>query len=288
MILDYNQLIKMLEDYDQRAKAFFRILPLLFLSLLLPANQSSSKEFVSLPSDTQSNPSLERAKSIFLNYHKNPMLLDETIQILEGSLKQNPKDVDTLIFLSRVWLTYGFVKAKNKEERIAAFKNGKAIGQKAIDVSPDNPDAHFFFVANLSTLGQVQGILNSLFMLPRVRKEIDTILDLDPDHAYGIAMQGLLFTYLPAILGGDLKIGESYLRRSVRLDPHTSSTKIYLGINLRRQKRYDEAKEVFKEIIDEKNPKVYPDWHINRRWARWWIERLNEETKAEKGQANSR
>jgi tetratricopeptide (TPR) repeat protein len=278
----------MVEDYNQKPKSFFKILPLLIISLLVHYNESFSKEFVSLPSDTQSNPNLEKAKSIFLNYHKNPKILDETIGILEGVVKQNPTDVDTLIFLSRVWLTYGFVKATNKEERIAAFRNGKEIAQKAIDISPTNPDAHFFFVANLSTLGQMQGILNSLFMLPRVRKEIDTILELDPDHAYGIAMQGLLFTYLPSILGGDLKIGESYLRRSVMLDPHTSSTKIYLGINLKRQKRYDEAKEVFKEIIDEKNPKVYPDWYINRRWARWWIARLNEETKTEKDQSTSR
>jgi tetratricopeptide (TPR) repeat protein len=278
----------MVEDYSQRLKSLLKVLPLLLISLLLHFNQSFCREFVSLPSDTQSNPNLEKAKSIFLNYHKNPMLLDETIGILEGVLKQNPADVDTLIFLSRVWLTYGFVKAANKEERISAFRNGKEIAQKAIDIAPNNPDAHFFFVANLSTLGQTQGILNSLFMLPRVRKEIDTILNLDPNHAYGIAMQGLLFTYLPSILGGDLKIGESYLRRSVMLDPHTSSTKIYLGINLKKQKRYDEAKQVFKEIIDDKNPKVYPDWYINQRWARWWIARLNEMTKTEKNHSTSR
>jgi tetratricopeptide (TPR) repeat protein len=276
------------EDYVERPKSSIKILLLLLFSLLLHSNQSFTKEFVSLPSDTQSNPNLEKAKFIFLNYHKNPMLLDETIKILEGIASQNPTDVDTLIFLSRVWLTYGFVNAKNREERIIAFRNGKEIAQKAIDISPNNPDAHFFFVANLSTLGQVQGILNSLFMLPHVRKEIDTILELDPHHAYGIAMQGLLFTYLPPILGGDLKIGESYLRQSVALDPHTSSTKLYLGTNLKMQKRYDEAKKVFKEIIDEKNPKVYPDWYINRRWARWWIARLNEETKTEKGHSTSR
>jgi tetratricopeptide (TPR) repeat protein len=278
----------MVEDYNQKPKSFYKILPLLLFSLLVHFNESFSKEFVSLPSNTESNTNLEKAKSIFLNYHKNPMILDETIGILEGIVKQTPTDVDALIFLSRVWLTSGFVKAKNKEERISAFRNGKDIAQKAINISPKNPDAHFFFVANLSTLGQTQGILNSLFMLPRVRKEIDTILELDPDHAYGIAMEGTLLTYLPAMLGGDLNLGESYLRKSVMLDPHTSSTKIYLGINLKRQKRYDEAKEVFKEIIDEKNPQVYPDWYINRRWARWWITRLNEEIKNEEDQSTSR
>ncbi|MBI4228750.1 MAG: hypothetical protein HY693_03405 [Deltaproteobacteria bacterium] len=269
-------------------KSLFKILPLLLISLLIHFNESFSKEFVSLRSNTESNPSLEKAKSVFLNYHKDPMILDKTIEILEGIMGQNPSDVDTLIFLSRVWLTCGFVKAANKEERISSFRNGKEIAQRAIDLSPQNPDAHFFFVANLSSLGQTQGIFNSLFMLPRVRKEIDTILELDPDHAYGLAMEGTLLTYLPSVLGGDLKIGESYLRRSIMLDPHTSSTKIYLGINLKRQKRYDEAKAVFKEIIDEKNPKVYPDWYINRKWAMWWIARLNEEIRNGEDQSTKR
>lgn len=278
----------MFEHYNQLPKTFFKIVALLLISLLVHSNESWSEEFASLKSAGQTNENLEKAKSIFLSYHKNPMILDETIGILEGVVKQDPSDTESLIFLSRVWLTYGFVKAKNKQERIAAFSNGRDIAEKAIDISPDNPDARFFFVANLSTLGQTQGIVKSLFMLPRVRKEIDTILRLDPDHAYGVAMQGLLFTYLPSILGGDLRIGESYLRRSVMLDPHTSSTRIYLGINLKKQKRYEEAKEVFEQILYERNPKVYPDWYINRKWARWWISRLNEKIKEEKAKPASR
>ncbi|MFQ5788282.1 MAG: tetratricopeptide repeat protein, partial [Thermodesulfobacteriota bacterium] len=117
-------------------------------------------------------------------------------------------------------------------------------------------------------------------------KEIETILELDPDHPYGLAIQGTLFTYLPGIIGGDLKLGEIYLRMSVRQDPHTSSTKIYLGRNLMKQKKYVEAIKVFKEIIDEKNPKVYADWYLNRKWARYWmrksIKRMNEQIRSNK------
>ena len=114
-------------------------------------------------------------------------------------------------------------------------------------------------------------------MLPRLRSEVETILELDPNHVYGTAMQGTMLTYLPSIMGGDLKLGEIYLRKAANLEPHTTSTKIYLGINLNKQKRYDEALKVFEEIMNEKDPTVYADWYHNRRWAKWWMLKINRE-----------
>ncbi len=248
-----------------------------FITLIYFSNNIYSKDLVSIPSNEDANASLEKARAVFLNYHKDSMNLDRSMEILEKILDNNPKDVEALIFLSRIWLTYGYAKAPNREERIKAYKNGEEIAKRAVGLEPKNPHAHFFYVANLASLGNTQGIIKSLFMLPRVRREIDTVLELDPDHAYGLAIQGTLFTYLPGILGGDLKLGESYLRMSVRQDPRTSSTKIYLGRNLMKQKRYDDAIEVFKEIIDEKNPKLYADWYLNRRWARYWMAKSIEE-----------
>jgi len=259
----------MYEDYAN--SRFFLILALIFISPIYLHNSIYASDLVSISSNEDSNASLKHARSIFLEYHKDSMNLDRSMGILEQILEENPTDTEALIFLSRIWLTYGYAKAPNREERIKAYKNGEEIAKKAVGLEPENPDAHFFYVANLASLGNTQGIIKSLFMLPRVRREIDTVLELDPDHAYGLAIQGTLFTYLPGILGGDLRLGETYLRMSVRQDPRTSSTKIYLGRNLMRQIRYDDAIGVFKEIIEEKNPRVYADWYLNRRWARYWM-----------------
>jgi len=238
---------------------------------------SHSKEPDSSISKNESNPKFELAKSIYLKYHEDSNNLFRSIDILREILRENPNDIKALILTSRIWLTYGFASAPIKEERIKAFKNGKEVGKKAVESDPKNPDAHFYYVANLSSLGYAQGIINSLFMLPHVRNEVETILELDPNHVYGTAMQGTMLTYLPSILGGDLKLGEIYLRRAANLEPHTTSTKIYLGINLKRQKRYDEALKVFEEIMNEKDPTVYADWHHNRRWAKWWMLKIKEE-----------
>ncbi|HKQ32003.1 MAG TPA: hypothetical protein VJV40_02285, partial [Thermodesulfobacteriota bacterium] len=201
-------------------------------------------------------------------------------------LKRDPDNVSALIFLSRVWLTYGYVKARTKDDLIRVFENGKEAAKKAIDIDPRNADAHFFYVANLASLGDTKGLFNSLFMLPEVRRELETVLELDPNNVNGLAMTGALYLYLPSILGGDLHISEVYLKRSVSLNPHISSAGLYLAANLNRQKKYDEALEVLRGILNDKKPDFYPDWVENRKYAYAMmrhIKRVMEGEKTEKG-----
>lgn len=268
----------MLKDYRIEGLGV-PIFTIVLITFLLPSvpNITHSKEQFPSDSKIESNSRFDHAKSIYLNYHEDSNNLFRSIDILREILIENPEDINALILTSRIWLTYGFAIAPTKEDRIKAFRNGKEVGKKAVESDPRNPDAHFYYVANISSMGYAQGIINSLFMLPHVRNEVETILELDPNHVYGTAMQGTMLTYLPSIMGGDLKLGEIYLRRAANLEPHTTSTKIYLGINLERQKRYDEALKVFEEIMNEKDPTVYADWYHNRRWAKWWMLKINEE-----------
>lgn len=220
---------------------------------------------------------LERAWETLALYHRDPSKIDETIKLLEEKLAREPDNVDALLLLSRTWLTYGYVKARSKEELIRVFQNGASAGEKAIELEPDNPDAHFFYVANLASLGDAKGLFNSLFMLPEVRRELDLILELDPNHENGLAMQGALFYYLPGILGGDMQISEIYIRRALSVDPHLSSAKLYLAMNLKKQKRFEEALNELHELVKDNDPTFYPDWYLNRKYALIMISRINKE-----------
>jgi len=214
---------------------------------------------------------------ILENYHQDSSCIDRSIEVLEIMIKKQPDNVEAINFLSRVWLTYGYAKARTKEDMIMAFGNGVEAAQKALAIAPENPDSHFFYVANLASLGDVKGVFNSLFMLPEIRRELEIILDLDPNHSYGLAMNGALYSYLPGILGGDTEIADIYIRRAIRLEPHVSSTKLYLARNLRKQKKYDEAIEVLHELVNDKDPSFYPDWYLNRRYAMYLISKIRQE-----------
>lgn len=220
---------------------------------------------------------LKMAKRIYFDYYKDSMNLDRSIEILEAILDKAPNNVDALVFLSRVWLTYGYVKAPNDNEKIRVFKNGIKAAKKAVKLAPNNPDAHFFYVANLGSWGETRGVLRSLFLLPEIKRELRLILKLEPDHVYALGMNGLLYYTIPEFMGGDLHISEIYLRRAIRLDPHLTVLKIHLARNLIKQKRYDEAKETLEEVIQEKNPTVYADWYFNNEMAKNMIAQIEKE-----------
>jgi len=220
---------------------------------------------------------LEEAKTVYFDYYKDSMNLDRSINILDEVIKKDPNNIDALLFLSRVWLTYGYAKAPDDEEKIRVFKNGFETAKKAMEIAPENADAHFLYVANLGSWAETHGVLRSLFLLPKIRREIERTLELNPNHVYGLAMYGLLYYTLPGFMGGDLHISEIYLRRAISIDPHLTTLKIHLAKTLIKQKNYDEAKKTLKEIIEEKNPTIYADWYLNKKMAEKMIAKIEEE-----------
>src|SRR3989337_4128845 len=64
------------------------------------------------------NTKLEEGKTIYFDYYKDSINLDRSIKILDQILEVDPKNLQAMIFLSRVWLTYGYEKALNAGERI--------------------------------------------------------------------------------------------------------------------------------------------------------------------------
>jgi tetratricopeptide (TPR) repeat protein len=247
---------------------------LIVLFLLTPLANADHETTSSPEGKKEIKAKLEKAKRIYFDYYKDSMNLDRSINILEEILEKDPKNVEAMLLLSRVWLTYGYAKAPNDEERIRTFKNGIKVAKKAIELAPDNPDAHFFYVANLASLGATHGILRSLFLLPEIRREVELILELDPNHIYGLAMKGLLYYALPGFLGGDPYIAEIYLKRAISLDPHLTAPKLYLAAVFIKQGKYDEAKKTLKEVIKEKNPTIYADWYLNKQTAEEMITKI--------------
>jgi tetratricopeptide (TPR) repeat protein len=244
----------------------------LFLTTLLfysPASAVSAgieKGTVS-PGNEQRENNLEEAKNVYFDYYKDSKNLDRSIGILEEILEKDPENLEALLLLSRVWLTYGYAKASNNDEKSTAFKNGFEAARRALEIAPDDPDAHFYHVANLGSWAETRGVIRSLFLLPKIRGGIEKILELDPKHVYGLAMYGLLYYSLPGFLGGDLRLSEIYLKRAIGIDPHMSTLKIHLAKTLIKQRKYDEAKDTLREIIEEKNPTFYADWYLNRKVA---------------------
>jgi len=260
-----------------RASLLF-ILPIFSILIIPEISNAEVYKYTSVTEGVKA-PDLNDARLVLVKYHTDSQNIDRSIEIIEAVLKEQPDNVEALNFLSRVWLTYGYAKARTKEDLILAFSNGVEVSRRALQLAPDNADAHFFYVANLASLGDAKGMFSSLFMLPEIRRELDLILELDPNHAYALGMNGALYLFLPGILGGDIEISEIYMRRALSINPHISSAKLYLAMNLRKQKRYDEAIEVLLDLVRDKEPSFYPDWYLNRKYAIFMISQIRKESR---------
>ena len=225
---------------------------------------------------------LLQAQTVFFEYYKNPENFQKSIDIINNILLEDPNNCDALIFLSRIWLTYGhYLRDNSSPVKWDRFKKGSEIAQKAIKVDPSNPDTYFYYVANEASLAKSKGIIGSYFLVRRIKKGINKVLELDPNHTEGIAMKGAVLNSIPGIMGGNVKEAEKLIRKSLLLDPHLTSTKIFLAKNLFKQKQYDEARTRLNEVLEERNPTVLADWHLNKRSALKWIRIINEKQQSQ-------
>lgn len=219
--------------------------------------------FLSLAGDplpTTATP-VDEALALFAYYHQDLSKLDRARDILEAELERRP-DVSTYLALSRVYFTWGDVRAKSQDEKLGAYDRGRQLAKRAIDLAPRNPDAHFLYGAHTGRWGQTKGIVRSLFLLPTVRQELKTIFDLDPDHALGHALAGNVYLELPLVAGGSLRKAEEHFRKAVEEAPRFTAFRLGLARVLVRRGRYVDARRELEAVIAEREPANVADWTV--------------------------
>ena len=192
-------------------------------------------------------------------YHENPARIDQMRVALVETAKTDPQ-VDTLIALAKVCFIFGDVRAKNSEEKLEAYDQGREAAQRAVELAPNNAEAHFWHGTNTARWGQAKGVMRSLFLLPTVKREIKTVLELDPTFPPVYSLAGSVYIEVPSLLGGDLDKGEEMFRKGLELDPRFTSARVGLGKALIKQSRLPEARRELEAVLDEKAPTNLADW----------------------------
>ena len=208
---------------------------------------------------------VKEAEDIYLSYYKDYQNLNRAIEKLDNILEKNPDNIEALILLSHVWLTYGDVVTKGTNEKLNAYEKGRDIAKKAVELSPKYPDAHFWYIANTGRWGQTKGVLRSLFLVPKIKEELNLILQLNLEYVPALDVYSVLYYELPRFFGGDLELAERYLRNAIELEPHLTILRVDLARVLIKRHRNEEAINELNKVLEEKEPKVYADWHVKDR-----------------------
>ena len=212
--------------------------------------------FAPLPVLAQSQ--IEEVRSLIVAYHEDLARLDRARDLMEKFVKTDSR-VDGMILLSRISFMWGDVRAKDDEEKLAAYDRGRQLGERAVELAPKSPEAHFWYAVNTAKFGQTKGVLRSLFLLSTVREEIGIILALAPEHPGALQLAGSVELGLP---WGDLDKAEADFRKALKIDPHYTSVRVELARLLIKRGQYGEARKELQRVLNEKEPRFLADWTV--------------------------
>jgi tetratricopeptide (TPR) repeat protein len=206
----------------------------------------------------------ETARTMIARYDQDLTRIERARDLLEAALTKERR-VDTLVTLSYVYFLLGDIRAKTDDEKLAAYDRGRKLGERAVELAPRDEEAHLWYGINTGRWGQTNGILQSLALLPTVKKEIEIILELNPQSVRGRSLAGNVLMEVPGLLGGDRAAAEKQFRRGIEHDPHFTSIRIDLARLLIGDGRYDEARKELTRVLDEKTPRYIADWTVKDR-----------------------
>jgi hypothetical protein len=104
--------------------------------------------------------------------------------------------------------------------------------------------------------------LHSALALRALRREVDTVLTLDPKNIEAHILAGSIARGLPLLLGGDRKGSEEHLKIAQRRDPRLTGVPIELAQLSIDMGRYAEARRELEAVLSEPAPTDRPRWTL--------------------------
>ncbi len=188
--------------------------------------------------------------------------LQKAIGLYEQALKDPAlpaKDrAAALTDMARAYLRLGDLETVDNA-KLGAYENGRAAAKKAMALDPKSADAVFWDMANQATIGRTKGVMNSLFMLPELRKGLGQALVLQPNHQLARQTLGEIDHAVPGIVGGSDERSEKAYLEVLKRDPNFTPTMVLLAKLYRDQGEDEAAKKWAQKALDGKSS-VPNDW----------------------------
>ena len=168
--------------------------------------------------------------------------------------------------------TYTVPDAKDAE-KMAIFDGGITLAKEAVTLSPKGVEGHFWLGVLYGVYGEAKGIFKSLSLVPVIKQEMQTCLEIDPSvEGWGPdRVLGRMYYKLPFFKGGDNEKSIAYLEKSLAGAPTNALTRLYLAETYRSEGKKANAVQQLQEILSV-NPD--PRWTAEHPWVRTQAEKL--------------
>jgi len=159
-----------------------------------------------------------------------------------AALGRNAHDVEAAWKLARAdyWLGGRGLDPESRQ----FLESGVNAGKAAVASAPNRPEGHFWLAANMGAIAESYGVRAGLKYRKLIKEELDTVLRLDAAFMRGSADRALGRWYfkVPTLLGGNRKLAEEHLRASLKYDPTSTVSHVFLAELLVADRRDADAR----------------------------------------------
>ena len=149
--------------------------------------------------------------------------------------------------------------ATTDDARRNAYEEAKRHADRAVELMPSDADARFVQFAAEGRIAQLGGIAVAALQLVKLNKQLDEVLQLDPNHANALAARGGMLMKLPRLFGGNTSKGVEYLERAVSLDSTAVGKRLELAEAYHIVGRDDDAKATAQSALEVAKQLDEPD-----------------------------
>lgn len=176
------------------------------------------------------------------------------LALLREAVARNPRDYEAWWRISK--FTCHLARHTPKPEKLRLFDVAIEAGKKAVALQAHRPEGHFWLGANLGLLAEARGFLKGLTLVDDIRKEMETVVKLDPDYEQAAGLRTLARVYYraPFFKGGDKRRSVELLEESLGRYPENSLAMLYLADSYLAVGLRDEARKQLENIL-----KLCPD-----------------------------
>jgi len=215
--------------------------------------------FAALALSQNADSLIDEAVRLHNTRHIDPANLDRSFEILQSVVAADSSNTRALCELAHVEFTRGD-KLTAKKDKLECFKTGQALALRATRLDDRSVDGHFWHMALTGRVGQTKGVLNSLGLVPEIKKEINLILELDPRHTGALDARAMLYYELPKMFGGDLDLSIEALNQGLGIDSNYTILYVDMARVLIKKKDYEQARSYLGRLMAITSPTHEADY----------------------------
>ena len=208
---------------------------------------------ISLISDTTYvKKQLLKSDFLYQESYKDTTLFNEAEAILDSLILNSKVMMDEIFWRKSHFCFERGYALEDKKKKKEWYERGEKLAKFAIEKNPDNPEAHFWFATNKGSVGKLNGVLNSLFMVDDLKREAKKTIELDPKHAGAHIILGEVYKSLPGLMGGNKEKAIEEFETAIEKDSLLTAVYVSLAKTYKDIGKTEKARTILKKLLSFK------------------------------------